>query len=90
MAKFLVHLVQDNGHDVVDKITSAYPNGRHYKINDEWYGVKSDKLTDDLAGELGFVLPEDSPEKPAVGLVIREEAISGFYSKSFWEWYKHD
>ena len=90
MGKFIVHIAEDNGHNVADIITTNYPNGKHYKINDNWYAVTSDKLTDDLSQELGFLFDDKNVENPAVGLVIRQEVISGYYSKAFWEWYKNE
>ncbi len=90
MAKFLVYIQEDKGQNVVDKIDTLYPNGRKFKISDDWWGIKSDNLTDDVAKELGFILPDDSDESPAIGLVVREEVISGFYNKSFWEWYNNE
>ncbi len=94
MGKFIVHIAQDNGHKVIDKINKLYPNGKQVKIADGWYGIKSDKLTDDIAKELGFIVSNDSnkspAESPAIGLVIRETAISGYYRKNLWEWYNND
>lgn len=90
MAKFIVHIADDDGHNVAQTIETNYPDSKHYKINDNWYGVKSDKLTDQLTQELGFSIDDDSDGMPIIGFVIRAEVISGYYSKAFWEWYNND
>lgn len=90
MAKFIVHIADDNGHNVAQTIETNYPNSKHYKINDNWYGVKSDKLSSSLSEELGLIMDESKKSQddipPAVGFVAKVETMTGFFNRDFWEW----
>lgn len=94
MAKFIVHISEDNGHNVAQTIETNYPDSKHYKINDNWYGVKSDKLSNFLSQELGFLSDESSKSNehtsPVVGFVARVDTMTGFFNRHFWEWYNND
>lgn len=89
MGKFLIHIAQDNGHNITEKITTEYPNGLHYKISDDWWAIRSDKLSSQIAIDFGFIKDSESDTAElteAVGFVARVDTMTGLFNRDLWEW----
>ena len=69
--------------NVIKRIEENYPN--YYKLSDTAFLVSSDRLSQDIAENVG-IKRENSAEN-SLGVVFRlSSAFSGYFERSLWEW----
>ena len=85
MRNFAV-LLEKESRQVAEKIAELYPTPHAYKINETAYLLRTDKLSSDIAKELG--IHGDCKDITESGVVIRlNPAYTGFFSPDLWEWF---
>ncbi len=66
-------------------ISEAYPGSAHYKITDTSFLVRTDKLAEDVAREIG--LKGEQQTQDALGVVFKiNSSYSGFNERGLWDW----
>ena len=69
--------------NVIKRIEENYPN--YYKLSDTAFLVSSDRLSQDIAENVG-IKRENSSEN-SLGVVFRlSSTFSGYFERSLWEW----
>ncbi len=82
MANFAIFL-RDIDQNVISRIEENYPN--YYKLSDTAFLVSSDRLTQDIAENIG--IKGENRIENSLGVVFKlNNAFSGYFEGSLWEW----
>ena len=80
-------LLKEPNQAVSDKILELYEKPNFYQINETSYLICTNKLSGDIAAELGIYAGDDSDTGVPAVVVKLNSAHAGFYQSDLWEWF---